>query len=194
MWRLLTVVALTAGTATTAVAQEPEPTTREAAIEQEQAEKAKNLHPYTPGKTRRAAQQSRGHPGQRGAELAPVLRQRVLGRRLHARRRLRASRHVLQPARRARQLYDHGLQANRSGVHRASSVPSSRLVVAPRRLARGDTGRPSTALGWTRRQTIVRTSSFRQPYGSATLTFWPDPPSADAARRPGAVPVVAAAR
>ena len=51
MWRLLTVVALTAGTATNAVAQQPEPATREAAIEQEQAEKAKNLHPYKPSKT-----------------------------------------------------------------------------------------------------------------------------------------------
>ena len=51
MWRLLTVVALTAGTATNAVAQQPEPATREAAIEQEQAEKAKNLHPYTESKT-----------------------------------------------------------------------------------------------------------------------------------------------
>ena len=53
MWRLLTVVALAAGTATTAVAQQPEPATREAAIEQEQAEKAKDLHPYVPGKTQK---------------------------------------------------------------------------------------------------------------------------------------------
>lgn len=50
VWRLLTVVVLAAGTATTAVAQEPETATREAAIEQAQAEKAKTLHPYVPGK------------------------------------------------------------------------------------------------------------------------------------------------
>jgi hypothetical protein len=50
MWRLFTAVALVAGAATNAVAQQPEPATREAAIEQEQAEKAKTLHPYVPTK------------------------------------------------------------------------------------------------------------------------------------------------
>jgi hypothetical protein len=50
MWRVFTVVVLTAGAATTAVAQQPEVTTREAAIEQEQADKVKTLHPYEPGK------------------------------------------------------------------------------------------------------------------------------------------------
>lgn len=43
---LLTVVALAAVSPATASAQQPEPTTREAAIEQAQAEKAKTLHPY----------------------------------------------------------------------------------------------------------------------------------------------------
>jgi hypothetical protein len=46
MLRLFTVVALTIGSPCTIVAQEPEPTTREAAIEQAQAEKVKTLHPY----------------------------------------------------------------------------------------------------------------------------------------------------
>src|SRR2546426_11966259 len=50
MWRLLTVVALGAGTARSVVAQEPEATTREAAIEQAQAEKVQTLHPYVPGR------------------------------------------------------------------------------------------------------------------------------------------------
>ncbi len=50
MWRLVTVVVLAAGAAAPAVAQEPGPATREAAIEQEQAEKDKVLHPYVPGK------------------------------------------------------------------------------------------------------------------------------------------------
>ena len=50
MWRLFTVVALAAGAATSAVAQEPEATTREGAIEQTQVEKVKDLHPYIPGK------------------------------------------------------------------------------------------------------------------------------------------------
>src|SRR5213592_3181605 len=51
MWRLIAVVVLVAGTTTSVVAQEPEATTREAAIEQAQAEKVKALHPYVPGKT-----------------------------------------------------------------------------------------------------------------------------------------------
>ena len=50
MWRLFTSIALTVGAATSVVAQEPEPPTREAAIEQAQAEKVKTLHPYVPGK------------------------------------------------------------------------------------------------------------------------------------------------
>jgi len=50
MWRLITVIALAAGTATSVVAQEPEATTREEAIERAQAEKDKSLHPYVPGK------------------------------------------------------------------------------------------------------------------------------------------------
>src|SRR5712671_320721 len=50
-WRLIAVVVLVAGTTTSVVAQEPEATTREAAIEQAQAEKVKTLHPYVPGKT-----------------------------------------------------------------------------------------------------------------------------------------------
>ena len=41
MWELFTVVVLAVGSATSAGAQEPEPPTREAAIEQAQAEKAK---------------------------------------------------------------------------------------------------------------------------------------------------------
>jgi hypothetical protein len=45
---VFTLVALAAGSATAVGAQEPEPTTREAAIEQTQAEKVKTLHPYVP--------------------------------------------------------------------------------------------------------------------------------------------------
>ena len=50
MGRLFTVVALMAGAATSVVAQEPEATTREGAIEQVQVEKVETLHPYVPGK------------------------------------------------------------------------------------------------------------------------------------------------
>jgi surface antigen Omp85-like protein len=48
--RLFTVVALSAAAATSLAAQEPDATTRAAAIEQAQAEKLKTLHPYVPGK------------------------------------------------------------------------------------------------------------------------------------------------
>jgi hypothetical protein len=47
---LFVLVVLAAGAATPAVAQDPDPSTREAAIEQEQAQKVKALHPYVPGK------------------------------------------------------------------------------------------------------------------------------------------------
>jgi hypothetical protein len=50
VWRLFTVAALLAGPTTDAVAQQPEAATREAVIEEEQAEKVKTLHPYVPGK------------------------------------------------------------------------------------------------------------------------------------------------
>jgi surface antigen Omp85-like protein len=46
--RLLALVLLAVGSATAAGAQQPEPQTREAVIEQEQADKVKTLHPYEP--------------------------------------------------------------------------------------------------------------------------------------------------
>jgi hypothetical protein len=51
--RLVAVVAVLAGAAAPVVAQEPEAPTREAAIEQAQAEKVDTLHPYVPGKLER---------------------------------------------------------------------------------------------------------------------------------------------
>jgi hypothetical protein len=50
IWRLFSVMALAIGAVPPAAAQEPEATTREAAIEQAQAEKGKTLHAYVPGK------------------------------------------------------------------------------------------------------------------------------------------------
>ncbi len=50
LWRLLTLIAVATAPATSAFAQQPEPTTREAAIEQEQEAKTRDLHPYAPGK------------------------------------------------------------------------------------------------------------------------------------------------
>ena len=60
MWRLLTVVALTAGIATNAVAQQPEPRRVRRAIEQEQAEKAQaTSHPYTEQNVKKSSRQTR---------------------------------------------------------------------------------------------------------------------------------------
>ena len=48
--RLFTLVALAVGAGTSALAQDTNPSTREAAIEQAQAERVPTLHPYKPGK------------------------------------------------------------------------------------------------------------------------------------------------
>jgi hypothetical protein len=48
--RMFVAVVVAAGAATPVAAQEPEPETRVAAIEQEEAERAKDLHPYVPGR------------------------------------------------------------------------------------------------------------------------------------------------
>ena len=79
-----------------AAAQEPDATTREAAIEQEQAEKVPTLHPYVPGKGEELANKAEDILANGGLQLAPVLRQRVLRRRLHARRRLHEPRQPVQ--------------------------------------------------------------------------------------------------
>ena len=51
VWKLFAAVVLAAAFPASVAGQEPQvPTTREAAIEGEQAEKAKTLHPYVPGK------------------------------------------------------------------------------------------------------------------------------------------------
>ena len=47
---LFTVAVLATGLPASVVAQEQQPPTREAAIEEAQAEKVKTLHPYEPGK------------------------------------------------------------------------------------------------------------------------------------------------
>src|SRR6185295_12587468 len=49
-WRMVALSCLIVGSATAALAQQSEPTTREKAIEEAQADKAKDLHPYVPNK------------------------------------------------------------------------------------------------------------------------------------------------
>lgn len=50
LFRVFTTVLLLVGAATPSRAQTPEPDTREAAVEQAQSDKAKNLHPYVPSR------------------------------------------------------------------------------------------------------------------------------------------------
>lgn len=57
---LLTVISFTCVPAASAVAQQADAPTREAAIEQEQAEKSTQLHPYTPGKAEELLDRAEG--------------------------------------------------------------------------------------------------------------------------------------
>ncbi|HKC54987.1 MAG TPA: hypothetical protein VKC35_02650, partial [Vicinamibacterales bacterium] len=50
---VFTTVTLVAGTATAALAQTPDPDTRQAAVERAQIEKAGSLHPYVPSRAER---------------------------------------------------------------------------------------------------------------------------------------------
>jgi hypothetical protein len=52
LFSVFTIITLT-GSATVSWAQTPEPDTREAAVEQAQSDKAKNLHPYAPSRAER---------------------------------------------------------------------------------------------------------------------------------------------
>src|SRR4026209_84891 len=53
LFSVFTTVMLLGGTAAASQGQTPEPDTREATVEQAQAEKAKNLHPYVPSRGER---------------------------------------------------------------------------------------------------------------------------------------------
>ena len=55
LWRLFTITVLAVGPVMSVAAQVPEPSTREAAIEQAQAEKVQTLHPYVPSKAEKLA-------------------------------------------------------------------------------------------------------------------------------------------
>ena len=74
------------------LAQTTEPATRESAIEQAQAEKTKNLHPYVVSKAEQLMGKVNADPGRHVGEVAPVLRQRLFRGRLRVWRRLLAIR------------------------------------------------------------------------------------------------------
>jgi len=76
--------------------------------------------------------------GRRRPRVASVLRKRLLGRRIHARRRPVFLRQPLQHARLPRQLDHQELQAHRGRVPGATNLQPSRESLGDRRLARGD--------------------------------------------------------
>ena len=136
-----------------------------------------------------------GRHGPRGRHpaVAPVLRQRLFGRRLHARRRPRELRERLQLHRRARQLHDRRLQARRGRVRRAAAVQPPRPPVGARRLARGDAGRLLR-----HRHEHVEGRPHQLPVPAAVRLgaahALSDAPNPDAARRRRVHAVVAGAR
>ena len=175
--KLFTIAALTAASSAVASAQGPaaadpaEPQqaqaapapSRQALIEQEQADKADELEALRCKQGRAALPAvGRGHRG-RLAEVASLLRQRLFGRRVHARGGPKQLRQRLQLHRRARQLHDHRLQACRGGVRRAAHVQPARTSVGPRRVARGDPGRLLRHRDRTARRTIAPTTCSNSP-------------------------------
>src|ERR1700752_2499440 len=72
LWSVFALVIL-AGSAGVALAQQPEPTTRQAAIEQAQAEKLEVLHPYIPSRGERLAARVDEILTNQGRHLHPFL-------------------------------------------------------------------------------------------------------------------------
>ncbi len=153
--------------------QGAQPPTRQAAIEQEQAAKVPTLHPYVPNKAERIFERIDTILAGRHAAVAPVLRERLLGRRLHAGRRPRQLRERLQPhRRRAAATRSRATSASRSSSSRrgcSTAAASCRCSAAGARRRRS----ASTGSARTRRRTTARTTSFQQPYGSALFTLFP---------------------
>ena len=193
MWRLFIVVALTAGAATSVAAQEPEPSTREAALEQAQSRRPKPCIRTCPARLEALFNRAedildngvpRWHPFFESAYYGG-------GFTLGAGYAHHVSPYNMLDVR--GQLHDPGLQAHRSGVHGASSVPAAWFLVAARRLARGDASgllrlRDGHVAGQSRR--LRFSTAVRVGHAHALADTAP----ADAARRCGAVAVVAAAR
>ena len=177
VWRMSLFAAVLAGTATAAHAQEPAPAegaTREAVIEQEQAEKVQTLHPYVPTRAEADPDKAEDILQQAALQLASVLRQRVLGRRLHAGRGLQALTSAPYNTIDVRGSYTiTGYKRIEAEFIAPRLFNRARHAVAARRLARGDAGGLLRHRQSTRRRTIARTT-FQQPYASATAHDLPE--------------------
>jgi hypothetical protein len=170
--RLFTIIALVAAGAASVVAQEPEPTTREAAIEQAQSEKVTTEHPYVPGKAEALLNWAEDSIVNRRPSWHPFFDSAYSGGGFT----LGAG-------------YAHHVSSyNMVDVRGSYTFLGYKRIeaefTAPRLFRRR--GALSLLGGW-REATQVgfyglgtdtskddRTNyDFRQPYGSATLTFWP---------------------
>jgi hypothetical protein len=172
MWRLVAVVALGVGTSTSVVAQDQEPATREAAIEQAQAEKAKALHPYVPTKTEAAVNRLENILTNGVPSWHPFLDNAYSGGGFAA-----------------GLGYSHHLSSySILDVRGSYSIRSYKRVeaeyVAPRLFHRrgelallgGWREAPQAGfygLGMNTSKSDRTNYNFRQPHGSATLTLWP---------------------
>ena len=197
VWRISLFAAVLAGTATAAHAQEPAPAegaTREAVIEQEQAEKVKTLHPYVPARAEAIMNQAEDILQQGGLRWHPFFESAYSGGGFTLGVGYARFVSPLQHHRRARQLHDHRTtSASRSSSSRrvcSTAAARCRCSAAGARRRRS----ASTASARTRRRTTARTttSSSRTPRRCSRSV--PDAPRADAARRRRVLAVVAAAR
>lgn len=172
VWRFVAVVAMTTGAAASIAAQEPDPATRQAAIERAQAEKAKDLHPHVPGKVEGVFNRAedilvngvpRWHPFFEGADYGSGF---ALG------------------AGYAHHVSPYNLLDVRGSYSLLGYKRFETEFTAPRLFHRR--GSLSVLGGWREATQAafyglgMGTSTndradfdFRQPYGSATLTVWP---------------------
>ena len=207
VWKLFAIAALTTASSAVAFAQGPgaadpaEPQqapaapapSRQALIEQEQADKDKNLKPYIPNKGERLFQRLDTIIAGGTLRMASVLRQRLFGRRVHARS---------GPCQLRQRLQLHRCTGSYtiSGYKRVEAE-----FVAPRLFNRR--GHLSVLGGWREATQVgfygigTNTSKddrtnylFQQPYGVGAAERVPDAPGADAARWRRVHPLDAEAR
>jgi hypothetical protein len=170
--RVCTVTALLAGAATSARAQDPQATTRQAVIEQEQAEKAKALHPYVETKAERVVNRIEDRLFYAGPRWHPFFQNAYNGGGFAA-----------------GLGYAHHVSAyNMFDVRGSYSIKNYKRFegefIAPRLFNRR--GHLSVLGGWREATQVgfyglgMATSAddranfaFRQPHGSALLTLWP---------------------
>ena len=123
---------------------------------------------HTPGAVRDQQgrtpdRQAGSSPRWRTARPASLLRERLLWRRLHARRRVYAHAEHLQHDRRPWQLHDRRLQARRGRVRRTAPLQAPRPALD--RSAAGAKRRRSASTAWEprRRRTTARTTASSNP-------------------------------